>query len=298
MLKEKEQLNLNLIKFFIEAAESSSLAEVAKKTGYEISNVSSSITKLEKQLGVILFTRNPLKLTEIGEDIYKAVKKAYKDIQFATVIAKSRNNMEKGKISIGCPSHITNFFLMDKINKAVKDYKDLEITLDCESPCKMMLQKIKDNELQFALLDNIPQEDDINDFEIKDLSTSKYIFVAKDKIKIQELKELNQYKFIISDDDYKSSAVDFIRYLKKFDVELDIRLKCKTTETRINAAKLGLGIAYLIKDSVKEQLKNKELYEVELPKEIDFPVSTINVIYLKDRLTKVDKIFIKDYLCK
>ena len=55
-----------------------------------------------------------------------------------------------------------------------------------------------------------------------------------------------------------------------------------------------MGIAYVIKESVKKELDDKELYEVELP--IELPSVKLNLIYLKDELTKVDKKFINKYL--
>ena len=65
------QINLNHLRMFIIAAESNSLQEVAKKTGYEVSNVSTNIKNFEQEVGTKLFTRNPLTLTEIGEEIYE-----------------------------------------------------------------------------------------------------------------------------------------------------------------------------------------------------------------------------------
>ena len=49
-----------------------------------------------------------------------------------------------------------------------------------------------------------------------------------------------------------------------------------------------------MKEAAKSNLKNKKVYEVKLP--IELPENSIKLIYLKDRLTKVDKKFIKDYL--
>ena len=49
-----------------------------------------------------------------------------------------------------------------------------------------------------------------------------------------------------------------------------------------------------LKIFAKSNLKNKKVYEVKLP--IELPENSIKLIYLKDRLTKVDKKFIKDYL--
>ena len=71
-------------------------------------------------------------------------------------------------------------------------------------------------------------------------------------------------------------------------------LRCPTTEQRIDAAKHGIGIAYVMKEAVKNELENKELYEVKIP--IELPKSSLKIVYLKNHLTKVDKEFIKNYL--
>lgn len=69
---------------------------------------------------------------------------------------------------------------------------------------------------------------------------------------------------------------------------------CDATEIRVQAVKKNMGIAYVIKQAVKKELDNKELYEVELP--IELPIIKLNLIYLKDELTRVNKKFINEYL--
>ena len=69
---------------------------------------------------------------------------------------------------------------------------------------------------------------------------------------------------------------------------------CDATEIRVQAVKKNMGIAYVIKQAVKAELDNNELYEVELP--IELPSIKLNLIHLKDELTKADKEFINNYL--
>ena len=45
-------------------------------------------------------------------------------------------------------------------------------------------------------------------------------------------------------------------------------LRCPTTEQRINAAKRGIGIAYVMKEAAKSNLKNNKVYEVKFPIEL------------------------------
>lgn len=82
--------------------------------------------------------------------------------------------------------------------------------------------------------------------------------------------------------------------LKQHNIEIEANMQYDITELRINAVKRGLGIGYVMKEAVKNELENKELYEVKLP--IELPISEINLIYIKEQLTQSDKNFIKNYL--
>ena len=117
--------------------------------------------------------------------------------------------------------------------------------------------------------------------------------VSKNKIKVENLSELEKYNYIISYD-YRSSAIALKNYLKKYNIELNTVIQCPDMEARIEFAKKGMGTAYVLKDAVKKELNNKELYEVKLP--IELPESIISLIYSKEHLTKIDKKFIKEYL--
>lgn len=285
-------INLNLFRYFIAAAESKSFADAGEKLGYNESTVSTSISTLEKQLGVKLFTRKPLQITEVGQQIYEAVKSGFADFDFAMVIAESKNSLEYGKISIGCPSHITNFFLMDRISNAIKDYPNMQVNLDTESDSNKLITLLKNNKIDFAILDLIPEEY-VTELEIKEIRDIENIFVSKQKIEIKNINDLNNYKYILAADN-KVSTIKLYEVTKKYNLELFTILRCPTTEQRINAAKHGIGIAYVMREAVKQELESKELYEIKIP--IELPKSSLKIVYLKNHLTKVAREFIKNYL--
>lgn len=285
-------INLNLFRYFIAAAESKSFADAGEKLGYNESTVSTSISTLEKQLGVKLFTRKPLQITEVGQQIYEAVKSGFADFDFAMVIAESKNSLEYGKISIGCPSHITNFFLMDRISNAIKDYPNMQVNLDTESDSNKLITLLKNNKIDFAILDLIPEEY-VNELEIKEIRDIENIFVSRQKIEIKNINDLNNYKYILAADN-KVSTIKLYEVTKKYNLELFTILRCPTTEQRINAAKHGIGIAYVMREAVKQELESKELYEIKIP--IELPKSSLKIVYLKNHLTKVAREFIKNYL--
>ena len=285
-------INLNLLKYFIVSAESSSFAEAGEKLGYSTPTVSTSISTLENQLGVKLFIRKPLKLTTEGQSIYATVKSGFEYLDFMKNIINAKNGLEFGKISMGCPSHISDFYLMEKIVKATTDYPKLQISIDTESDSTRIIEALKNNEINFALLDVIPNEF-VNDLEIKEVKTIDNVLVYNKKITIKEIKELENYKFILSFDN-RVSTTKLFEVLKKYNINIKATIKCPTTEQRIKAALLGGGITYVIKDAVEEQLKSKKLFEVNLP--IELPKGSIKLVYLKNHLTNVDKEFIKKYI--
>lgn len=289
---EANNVNLNLMKTFIVVAESKSLADAGEKLGYASSSISTSISTLENQLGVKLFTRKPLKLTEIGKEIYDNAKLGMRTVDFAVTIAQSKNDMNCAKISIGCPSHIIEFYLMERIENAINDYPNMCISIDTESDSRELIEEIRQNKIDFAILDSVPA-DCKEELVIKELKKTKNIFISNEPIDIKDIKELENYKYVLSYEN-KTTTKRLGKILNDYDVNLDVVLRCSTTEQRINAAKRGIGIAYVMKEAAKSNLKNKKVYEVKLP--IELPENSIKLIYLKDRLTKVDKKFIKDYL--
>ena len=289
---ETNNINLNLFKYFIIAAESKSLSQAGEKLGYSESTISTNISTLEKQLGAKLLTRKPLKMTEVGEEIYEIVKKGFSDFDFAMIIAKSNNNLEYGRLSIGCNTHITEAFLMERMVKATADYPNMQINLDTRIDRRGLVTKLKNNEIDFAITDS-DLKDYVEELEIEELKTLDCIFVSKEPTNINNIEELGKYKYILPHT--KDIAnIRLTELLKEHNIEFDIILKCSSTETRILAAKSGMGIAYVLKDVAQKALDNKEVYEVKIPEKL--AQKKLQIAYLKNHLTKVDKEFIKKYI--
>lgn len=297
---DAKNINQNLYRTFVTVAESSSFAEAAEKLFTTDKAISNDINLLEKQLGVQLFYRkhkgsnNGLKITDIGKEIYPQAKKLISVGDFIPIMIESGNSLESGNLSIGCPSHITEFFLMEKLVKLTQDYPNIKLKLDTESNSQRMLEELKNNEIDFIILDTIPS-DYLNDVEIEKIKDIENVFVSKEKISIKDVKELENYNYILSYDD-RNTTRKLKEILKKYNINLKTILKCPTTEQRISAAKGGMGIAYVMKEAVKKDLEKEELYEVKIP--IELPLNGISIVYAKNQLTKVDKAFIKQYLKK
>lgn len=286
-------INYNLYKIFCTVANSKSYTEASEKLGFTPANISMQIKNLEKQLDVKLFNRenDGVKLTEEGKQLYELINKSISSFDFAEKVIKGQNDLANGTINIGCQSHLTNYYLMEYIKKAKDDYPNLNVGLTCGAVSNEMFEMLKNHKLHFVITDVIPTETE--EFVIEELKKVNNIFVAKEPLKIENVKELEDLRYILNFD-YTITTKNLMKVLKEYNVKIKPNMKCDTTEIRVEAVKNGLGIAYVMKEAVKKQLENGELYEVEVP--IKLPELSINLVYKKDMLTQVDKKFIKKYL--
>ena len=149
-------VNLNLYKIFCKVVESKSLSDASEKLDVSVPNISTQISNLENQLGLKLFNREPkgLKITEDGKELYEIVSKSISSFDFAEKMAQDKNNIETGNITIGCPSHFTTYFLMDKIEKVKRQYPKINIKVVCEADTNKMLELLQEHKIDFAIIDS------------------------------------------------------------------------------------------------------------------------------------------------
>ncbi len=287
-------INYNLYKTFCVVAQSKSYAEASTKLNISSSNISVQINNLERQLDVKLFNREKegVKLTEYGRELFEIINKGISSFDLAEKVIKEKNNLANGRVRIGCQSHITTYYLADCIKHAKNDYPSLRIKLACCAEPKQMIDLIKEHQLDFAIMDVVPVVDS-KDIIVENLKTINNVFVSKEPLKLNNVKELEELKCILNFDNSVSTQ-KLMEVLKNYNVSIQENMECDTTEIRVAMAKMGLGIAYVMKEAVKEELKNKELFEVELP--IELPTLNINLVYAKNQLSKVDKEFLKKYV--
>ena len=286
--------NLNLYKIFCVVAESKNYKEASDKLYLTESTISSHITNLEKKLDIILFyrERDGLVLTEAGKELYDSMHNNIKDLEFAENAIIQNYDISKAKISIGCPSHISIFYLSKYITKVRNDYPNLKIDIVSVADYNGLLQLLQRHIVDFVIIDTVP--DNINnELIIKTLKKINNIFISNELIEIKDIKEMEQYKYILN---YKESISTkrLFEVLKENNVEIEADIQSDNTEMRIEEVRQGQGIGYVMKESVEDALNKGELYEIELP--IKLPEVNINLIYIEKYLTKMDKIFIKKYL--
>ena len=139
----KKNINLNLYKVFYDVAKYGSFSKAAEFTFTTQSAISKSIKKLEDELETQLFYRNNngIELTEKGTELLFYVEKSYGNLLTAERLMLESENLERGNLRIGLPSHIASFFFFDKIVDFHNKYPNIEITL-MSGPTRQLLELI------------------------------------------------------------------------------------------------------------------------------------------------------------
>lgn len=289
-------INLNHYRTFWVVAQSKSYADASNKLNVTKTAIAKNIQQLEDQLNTKLFYRESrgVKLTADGETFYKFVDRGFSEIEAGEKLIAQKNNIETGEIIIGALSHIADFLLIDKIQEVKSKYPELKVKLTTGATGKNLIELLEDHKIDFAV-DSTSMNIKNKDIVKEELMEVENIFVSKKPTKIDDIKELTNFKLVLGGE-YTHTTQELINTLKENGVSIKPSVEMDITELRVSAAKKGIGISYVMKESVKEALKNKEVYEVKMP--IKLPVSKINLIYLKEQLNKADKQFIKDYLKK
>ena len=209
-------------------------------------------------------------------------------------LIKASNSMETGEITIGALSHITHFYLIDRIEKIKRDYPGLRIKILTGATGRNLIELLENHKIDFAL-DSTTMTLKNKDIQREELKKINNIFISNSPLEIKELKELENMKLILGIENTHTSQ-ELIELMKKNDVVIKPDLEIDITESKIDATKKGLGLGYVMRDAVKTEIENRELYEVKIP--IELPSSSVNLLYLKGQLTSIDKKFIKEYLKK
>lgn len=126
-------MELQTLRFFVEAADAGSLSAAAEKLRYAQSNLSNRIKQLEDELGEPLFYRNKrgVTLTAKGQLFYDyathIIKLANESIQ-----AMQDVNHAQGRLAIGALEAVALKYLPDLFARYHADYPDVTLTLQTD----------------------------------------------------------------------------------------------------------------------------------------------------------------------
>ena len=265
-------INFELYRIFYVVANHSNITKASEELNISQPAISKSIKNLEDQLGGNLFirTKRGVILTEEGKEFYNYIKQAMEYINNAEKKFTNLINLETGCIKIGINTTLTKEFLLPFLEEFHSLYPKIDIQIITGLTTEL-ISKLKNGLIDIVIL-NINNKDYGNDIEIIKCQKINDCFVVNSKFKELinkeiSLKDINNYPLILQKKG--SNTRDFLDNIAK---ENDVILK----------PNIELGIGYVTKKYIQKELKNKELYELNIKEKI--PSRYIGIALSKNHL--------------
>jgi len=259
-------INFELYKMFYHAAKESNFSEAAAKLFITQSAVSQGIKKLETKLGLRLFLRKKrtLHLTKEGEILFSHIKQAYNLIKSAEAKLEEVNNLSAGEVRIGASDTVCKYFLLSPVEKFNAEYPRIKIQFfNRTSP--QIREALHNGLLDLGIVTVSGREDRFN---LTDLYAVEDIFVAGKRFASLEekpisLEELSRLPLLMLDK--KSSTRSLLNaFLSAQGIEIIPEMELESVDFLVELAKIGLGVAHVLKDSARQAICDQQLFPLRL----------------------------------
>ncbi len=256
--KKRKLPPLNALKAFESAARNLSFSKAANELHITQSAISKQVKILEEYFGTNLFERvnRGLKLTKKAEEYYSNISVAFDSIHTSTQLALNNNPSKNNKvITVNCFASFGTYWLIPRINNFKNNNPDIHIYISTgygseveinESDCDVVIWGYKHS---FKNRDH------------KKLINEEMMLVCAKSLlssKINNISDLLKYPFLKNN--YRPEVVT--NWAKSKNIKPDLiknTLSFDYLYMVIEAAKQGLGMAFVPSIFVKTMIKNGTL---------------------------------------
>jgi len=275
-------INFELYKIFYYCAQNKSFSTAAKKLFITQSAVSQSIKGLENQLGVTLFFRKSrnVQLTSEGELLFSYASQAFNFLKAAEVKLQEIEDLQAGEIRIGVSDSICKYFIMPHIKQFGQMYPKVAIKV-INRTTPQLLEVLKSG-LVDIVISTLPVNQQM--FSSVPFIKVNDIFVASQKFtelhkKSIPLKELTRYPLVMLQSD-SSTRKSIDAFFSIHGLVCSPEIELESLDLLVEFAKIGTGIAYVLKESALDFIKNGDLFEIQL--EETLPIREVGIVKMKN----------------
>lgn len=290
--------NLSLYRIFLATAKCGNISQAAAKLYISQPAVSKAIAKLESNVGTSLFIRTPkgVTLTSEGQVLNDNISKAFSYIENGEAMLEHIVKNGEGQLRIGASQTLCKHILLPYLRDFKEKYPLIQISVECE-PTYGILNLLKEGKIDLGLIGRtndsagVPGEYQYTQVcEIQDVfvTTKEYLNSLKGKDILSEATLL-----MLDQDNMTRQYID--NYLYSNHIQIGKLIEATSMEMLIDFAKIGLGVACVIKQFVKEETEKGEL--VETPMHINIPRRSVGFVYSKESLpSEAAKKFVNAFL--
>ena len=281
--------NLSSYRIFYTVANAGNISKAAKELYISQPAISKSIQKLEESLECKLFSRSSrgVALTDEGALLYSHVKEAFETLTQGEEQLKRSIELGVGHIRIGVSSTLCKFMLLPYLKEFIRRNPHISISISCQSTNET-LKLLDNNKIDIGL---IGKPAVMKNIEFDYLDNIEDIFVAnreyldnlkKRGVAADEILE-NSTLMLLDKNNMTRKYID--DYLQNNQIEVAESIDISNMDLLIDFAKIGVGVACVIRNFVKEELEEGSLIEVPL----GFPIHEREVGFAYKSNTKSSK---------
>lgn len=265
-------IDFELYRIFYVVANHCNITKASEELSISQPAISKSIKNLEEQLGGQLFvrTKRGVFLTEEGKEFYNYIKQAIEYINNAENKFTDLINLETGCIKIGISTTLTKEFLLPYLEEFHSLYPKIDIQIITNLTSDLM-PKLRNGLIDIVIL-NLNDKNYGNDIDIIKCRKINDCFVVNNKYKELidkevSLKDLNNYPLILQAKG--SNTREFLDNIARENgVVLKPNIELASYSLVVEFSKIGFGIGYATKEYIKQEIKNKELFELKVKEKI------------------------------
>lgn len=261
--------NLNLYQIFYEVANCRNFSVAARKLYISQPAISKSISKLEEGLHTVLFHRSSrgVILTPDGELLFRHVEKAMLSLRSGTEQLKAAHAKGSCKLSIGVSTTLCKYILLPLLKDFIAENPNIKITIACQSTYEN-IAALSNGTIDIGFV-SIPSAASGSSSGISylPLKVIEDIFVAAEAYLAPFNDYFKEASFIMLNKE-NISRKHAEAFLSEHQITVENIIEVNNMDLSVEFAKAGLGIACVISDFVREDLKNGTLCELKLKHKI------------------------------
>ncbi|MFS0788193.1 LysR family transcriptional regulator [Shouchella sp. 1P09AA] len=251
--------------FYITAIERN-FSKAAKRLYVTQPSVSQSIAQLEARLQTQLFQRQSkgVSLTKEGQLLFQQLEPAFQLIQQAEINLNERRHLKHGSVAIGASDSACKHLLLPTVQSFQHEFPNIQIKLQHGST-PQLIEKLHQGVIDLALV-HMPIDEEA--YAIHGVFTIHSTFVVGERYQSlarepQTIETLAHYPVLSFSQ--QSHARHYLHELfATHGVTVTPEVEVGAMDVLLECARIGMGVAFVTKEFVQQELNEHTLYEVSL----------------------------------
>lgn len=260
--------NLSSYRIFYTVANTKNISKAAKELYISQPAISKSIQKLEESVGCKLFSRSSrgVILTDEGKLLYEHVSEAFETLSLGEEKLKRSIELGIGHLKIGVSSALCKYILLPYLKEFIHQNPHISISISCQSTNET-LKLLEDNKIDVGLIGKPENLKNIHfDFveEIEDIFVAAKDYLRNLKARGVQKSQILQSSTLMLLDKNNMTRQYIDDYLQSSQIIIKDSIDISDMDLLIDFARIGVGVACVIKNFVQQDLENGTLIEIPL----------------------------------